>query len=265
MSGHAGDVLDDSKVKPLHSFHGLALPVRSFGGARALRIVHPAHQVIPEHRHDWPLLTLPALGGYMEDCEEGSVAVSGPAAILHPPGRCHANCIHASGMETLSIEFDPGWIGLKAAADPLDRSFYWLGGVIPIASRALARVWIDPLSNERQLRSATADFVMKAVSQPLRAAPRWLDEVRRELARAERPTASAIARRLGLHPRWLSHAYRSAVGEGLHDTLRRRRLEQAVQLLRATDQSIAEIAASAGFCAHSHLNRTLSRLLGRTP
>jgi AraC family transcriptional regulator len=68
-----------------------------------------------------------------------------------------------------------------------------------------------------------------------------------------------------MHPRWLAHAYRQAAGEGMRDTIVRLRCEQAAHLLRSTDQPIAEIAAGAGFCDQSHLNRALGRLTGRTP
>lgn len=252
-------------MKPLHSFHGLEMEVRSFGGARAVRVVHPAGQRIPAHRHDWPLLTLPALGGYVEECEEGSVAVAGPAVVLHPPGRCHANCIHASGMETFSIEFDPGWLRLGASASPIDRSFYWLGGETPLAARSLARMWSDPRVSEARLREATAQLVLRGMSAPGKPQPSWLGEVRTQLASSDRLTAANMATRLGMNARWLAHAYRSAVGEGLRETLLRRRLEQAAHLLRATDEPIAEIAAATGFCDQSHLNRTLIRTVGRTP
>lgn len=263
MNAQAGTVLDVSKVASPHSFHGLELAVRSFGGARALRIVHPAHQRIPEHRHDWPLLTLPALGGYVEDCGDGTVSVGGPAAVLHPSGRCHANCIHAAGMETFSIEFDPAWLGLSRLA--IHRSFYWLGGEVPLASRALVRLWNDASASETLLRRATAEFVTRAMVAPAKARPAWLTEVQAEIACGERLTASTLAAQVGLHPRWLAHAYRSAVGEGLHETLRRRQLEHAAHLLRTTDQPIAGIAAEAGFCDQSHLNRALMRAVGRTP
>lgn len=81
--------------------------MRRLSGARAIRVTHPAGQQIDAHRHDWPLLTFPILGGYCEEMDDGTVAIDGPAAILHPAGRCHANCIHRRGMETFSIEFDP--------------------------------------------------------------------------------------------------------------------------------------------------------------
>jgi AraC-like DNA-binding protein len=247
-----------------HSFHGLEIAVRSLSGARGLRIVHPAGQRIPEHRHDWPLLTIPALGGYEEECEDGSVAVAGPAAVLHPPGRCHANCIHARGMETFSIEFDPAWLGCAGAGAALDRSYYWIGGRVALAARSLARLWSSESSTD-ELRRATAAFVRMARSQRAAAAPSWFAKVQRALQAGAAPTARVVASALDMHPRWLAHAYRETAGEGLHDTIVRHRVEGAVELLRSTDQPIADIAVEAGFCDQSHLNRTLRRWTGRSP
>jgi AraC family transcriptional regulator len=248
-----------------HSFHGLEIAVRSVSGARALRIVHPPGQVIPAHRHDWPLLTLPALGSYEEECDDGSITIDGPAAVLHPAGTCHANCIHCAGMETFSLEFDPAWLGIGASAAVFERSFYCLGGEVPLASRALMRLWADPQASEARLRAVTAGLLSRMISQPQRTAPPWLAAARAQLACSKQIGVSEIAHRLGMHPRWLAHAYRTAVGEGVHETLRRRRIEAAVQMLRSTDDPIAEIAFAAGFCDQSHLNRALRRLTGRTP
>ena len=79
-----------------------------------------------------------SVGG--EECDEGVVAIDGPAAVLHPAGRCHANCIHARGMETFSIEFDPRWLGPAGAIPKLDRSLFRLGGETTLAARRLARL-----------------------------------------------------------------------------------------------------------------------------
>jgi AraC family transcriptional regulator len=261
-------VLDEVKVvtrSQPHAFHGLEIPVKTLAGARALRIVHPAGQVIQAHRHDWPLLTLPALGGYEEESDEGSIAVAGPAVVLHPAGRCHANCIHQLGMETFSIEFDPAWIGLSRRDRLIERSRYWIGGPVTLASRALARLWSDPAASEDEIRRSTEEFLEMARKAAVSPQPAWLARARRQLSVDQATTAARIAESLGMHPRWLAHAYRRAAGEGLHDTVRRNRAEQAAHLLRSTDSPIAEIAFATGFCDQSHLSRVLGHFTGRTP
>lgn len=246
-----------------HHFFGLEIAVRSFSGARGLRIIHPRNQIIREHRHDWPLLTLPALGGYEEQCDDGVVQVSGPSVVLHPAGRCHANCIHRRGMETFSIEFDPAWLGVSPHL--LDRTRYWIGGSVPLRSRALVRQWMDLSLNEKSVQAATQMFLERAFGTGQRTLPSWLPDVRRQLAGGAQLTARSIAQQLDLNPRWLAHAYRTAVGEGLQETIMRLRCEEAADLLRSTSHPIAAIAADCGFCDQSHLNRSMKRLIGRTP
>ena len=56
-----------------------------------------------------------------------------------------------------------------------------------------------------------------------------------------------------------------ATGEGLHETLRRKRLERAALLLRNTDAPPADIALATGFCDQSHMIRGFRAVLGRTP
>lgn len=247
---------------PVHRFHGLELPIRDVPGARAIRVVHPPNQRIGAHRHDWPLLTLPLLGGYREECEQGVVAIDGPAAIYHPAGVCHANCIHPGGMETFSIEFDPDWLGLRRGGPRFDRSEFRLGGKAALAGRSLIRLWCNPTSSEAHVRRATAAFIGVMFGTADEARPAWIPAARHQAP--SKPTA-AIAKNLGLHPAWLAREYRRATGEGLRETARRHQVEAAVVMLRESDEPIAAIAAATGFCDQSHLNRAFAKYLGRSP
>jgi AraC family transcriptional regulator len=75
----------------------------------------------------------------------------------------------------------------------------------------------------------------------------------------------SIASRLDLNPAWLARAYRAAAGEGLQDTLRRRRVERALELLATTDMCLAEVALAANFCDQPHMNRCFRTVIGSTP
>jgi transcriptional regulator GlxA family with amidase domain len=79
------------------------------------------------------------------------------------------------------------------------------------------------------------------------------------------PATAEIALELDLHPGWLAQAYRLATGEGLQQTLIRKRVERAVLLLRSSADPAADVAAAAGFCDQSHMIRCFRQLLGRTP
>lgn len=247
------------------SFKGMEIELHRYSGARVLRVVHPDRQEIDEHRHDWAYIGLHTLGRYHEIYDGGEARMSGPSAVLHPAGRPHADLVEHVGLETLTIEFDRAWLRLHGFAAPLDRSLAWTGGAVALAGRQLARALSQPEIAEHTIGRATARFLHFAVRAEREVKPAWLDRVRHDLAATATPSTIDLARRLDLHPAWLARAYRQATGEGLHETIRRKRVEQACLLLRRSDRPLAEIALASGFCDQSHMNRGFRATLGRTP
>jgi AraC family transcriptional regulator len=136
---------------------------------------------------------------------------------------------------------------------------------VTLASRALTRLWSDANADEADLQRSTAAFLHLTRSAPHQSRPAWLPWAQHQIAAGEATTATSIAETLGMHPRWLAHAYRQAAGEGLRDTILRTRTERAAHLLRSTDSPIAEIAFATGFCDQSHMNRVVGHFTGRTP
>lgn len=243
-------------------FHGVELEVRRFGGAKAVRVMHAAGQTIEAHRHDWACVTLPVIGAAQEYFDGGSARLEGPSAILHPAGSYHGDDIGACGLETFSIQFDPAW--LSGGPDlRRGRSQVREGGQTALAANRLAGAWRNPLLEESQLKAATLEFVSVAFGVAPEAKPAWLERVR-ELHRDDETTAE-LAHKLDLHPAWLARSYRRAMGEGIADMRRRRRVSAAVGLLRSCDAPLADVAAAAGFCDQSHMNRNFAEVLGRTP
>ncbi|HEX8214097.1 MAG TPA: AraC family transcriptional regulator [Allosphingosinicella sp.] len=248
---------------PEKNFHGLVIPIRTFSGAHAVRVVHRCAQEISEHVHDWPCLTVQVLGGCTESWDGASARLDGPSAVFHPARHFHADRIDNGGLETVSLQFDPAWLREKHPG--LDRSRAWTGGKVAEAARALAAKWVRVGEEEPALAQATSRFLALASSEPPAAQPEWLPIVTSSLSGQNPPSTAAIADHLKLHPAWLARAYRSAVGEGISDTLRRKRVEHAAGLLRTTDLPAAIVAHEAGFCDQSHMNRSFRALVGRTP
>ncbi len=245
-------------------FKGLEIELHRYSGARVLRVVHPGEQSIEEHDHDWAYIGLYTAGRYVERYDGGEADMSGPSAVLHPARRAHADTVHDSGLETLTIEFDPAWLRLYGFSDRLDRSRTWSGGRAGRASRGLAALLATPGADEAALGRATAAFLNQALVDRPAQAPTWIGDARRWVSERQVST-SDVARRLDLHPAYVAQAYRAASGEGIGETLRRRRVEQASALLRRTQLPLAEIAIAAGFCDQSHMNRCFAAVLGRTP
>jgi AraC family transcriptional regulator len=238
-------------------------PIRSFTGAKAHRAIHTGAMVLEPHAHHWPCLAIHLLGRYREQSEDGGRDIAGPAVVFHPAGESHGEWFDDDGAEVFILQFDPRWMGLAGGEAP-DRHRVFRGGLVSAQARSLAACWMDDRVQEAQLARATA-MMLKALRQDGEAAapPTWLAALAGSAA--PETTAAEAAKRWGLHPTWVAHAYRRHVGEGVRETARRRRAEQAVKLLRTTPLPAVEVALASGFCDQSHMARTLQALLGRTP
>jgi AraC family transcriptional regulator len=235
--------------------------VRSLSGACIRRVIDPSGTRVPEHAHDWPVLSLFVIGSYLNETEVGEKFISGPSAVLYRAGAAHRNTIATVGFEQIEIEFDPDWLGGRLPCAPVVR---WIGGRTGAQARDLIHA-CEAESSEDRLRLALRRFLESAVLEPRRPSAGWVGALTRRLREDTTLKVSDLAREVGRHPSWIGSAYRRATGEGLQETAARLRVERATCLLRETDQPCASIAFEAGFCDQSHMNRTFQRVLGRSP
>jgi AraC family transcriptional regulator len=235
--------------------------LKTFSGAVVRRVVDRGGRVVPEHAHDWPVLSLFVMGGYLNQADPGEAFIAAPSAVLYRAGARHRNAVAAFGFEQIEIEFDPAWLGGAIPAAPVSR---WIGGAAGAQARAVARLCAGDL-DDGVLRRALQGVLDVAGRAPTRPAADWTAEVTRLLRDRPGLTAGDLARRVKRHPAWLGSAYQAATGEGLATAGSRFRMEHAAWLLRETDLAPAHVAADAGFCDQSHMSRTFRRLLGRLP
>lgn len=235
---------------------------KALNGAFVRRVIDRSHARVPEHAHDWPVLSIFVLGCYSNQTELGEKVIAGPSAILYRAGATHRNIVGRAGFEQIEIEFDPCWLGESLIPDvPVS---LWLGGPTGGEARTLARLCVRDEAEEH-LRPALRRFLQKAHSEAGRDLPGWVGKLTQRLSEDPNRRIKDLADEMRRHPSWLGSAYRRATGEGLMETAARFRLEHAARLLRETDQPVASIALDAGFCDQSHMNRTFRRLLGRLP
>jgi AraC-like DNA-binding protein len=233
-----------------------------FSGAVLRRTIDRSHAQVPEHAHDWPVLSLFVIGSYSNRTESGSAFISGPSAILYRPGVHHENIVGPEGFEQIEIEFDPAWLGHAFLPSiPLLRC---TGGRAGAATRTLARACGSPMT-EAQLLAALHTYLELAASESRPETPDWIDEVTHRLRGNPTLRIADLARDVDRHPSWLGAAYNHTTGEGILEAAARFRVERAARLLRETDMSYIVIADDAGFCDQSHMTRTFRRILGRTP
>ena len=231
-------------------------------GVIVRRVVDLSGARVPEHAHDWPVLSIFVLGSYLNQTDVGQRVIDGPSAVLYRAGCGHRNTALSVGFEQIEIEFDPDWLGRTPIPDaPVS---HWVGGQAGALARSLAQHCVGPIS-PADIRSAVRQFMgmSRGLHQPAQAP--WIDVVSRRLREDTSLKVHELARRVDRHPSWLGSAYRQATGEGLAEAAARFRVESASRLLRETDESFACVAVEAGFCDQSHMYRTFRRVLGRLP
>ena len=237
--------------------------LQTFSGATIKRVVDRSGAQVPEHAHDWPVLSIFVIGAYENRTELGRNFIDGPSAVLYRAGAAHQNTAAPSGFEQVEIEFDPAWLGCVRLPDaPVTQ---WLGGSAGKEARQLARICNSRQVSERQVRAAVRQFVERARNAPGLQVPAWVGTVARRVRGDTTVSIGDLARGVNRHPSWLGTAYRRAAGEGLLEMAARIRSEHAARLLRETDEAAASVAITAGFCDQSHMIRTFRRLLGRSP
>jgi AraC family transcriptional regulator len=242
--------------------------LRRLDGASIRRVIDRSHTCVPEHAHDWPVLSLFVIGSYLNATEAGEKFISGPSAVFYRAGAPHRNTTAAVGFEQIEIEFDPAWLGERFLPRlPVTR---WLGGRVAREARSLAHACQTDVGQDHlRLRTALQQFLAGACRPAEREveheAAGWIGDIARRLREDASLKISDLATGIRRHPSWVGSAYRHAIGEGLQETAARLRVERATCLLRETGQSLSAIALEAGFCDQSHMNRTFRRVLGRSP
>lgn len=235
-----------------------------FSGAVGSHLVDGDHQHIPEHAHDWPVLSIYLLGSYRNITTLGETYFASPSVILYRAGEPHSNSIGANGFEQLQIEFDPRWLGsdIELGREPVR---YWVGGRVSIEARRVAAMWRRSRVQDIEIRQALVEFMRKALQSHATCTPDWLSTAIHKWAPDTVPSATALAQQAGIKAASVAEAYRVAMGEGLAETRMRRKVEVAATLLRNGSDPAAEVAFVAGFCDQSHMIRCFQKLLGRTP
>jgi AraC family transcriptional regulator len=231
-------------------------------GVIVRRVVDLSDARVPEHAHDWPVLSIFVLGGYLNQTELGRRLIDGPSAVFYRAGAAHRNTALSAGFEQIEIEFDPEWLGpTSVSSTPVS---HWIGGRAGSMARSLAQYCSGAVDAAR-IRAAIRHFMSTVDGARERTRAPWVDVVSQHLREDTSLRVHELARRVARHPSWLGSAYRQATGEGLMEAAARFRVECASRLLRETNQSYACVALEAGFCDQSHMNRCFRRILGRLP
>jgi AraC family transcriptional regulator len=131
------------------------------------------------------------------------------------------------------------------------------------------KLYIESLSNVlsvhliRQYTTARPQPVMYEGGLPQRQLLQVLDYIDAHLHQESKLTD--LASLLGMSQFHFSHQFKQATGTSPYQYLLQQRIERAKQLLKQSNQSIADIALTCGFNSHSHLSKQFRQLTGTTP
>jgi AraC family transcriptional regulator len=214
-----------------------------------------------------------SLAGEAYEIMNGSrVLVNPGCAIIRGPEVKHANQYGALPHRGFMIELANQWL---SACSHFSRVFeghrLYAGGPVP----ALAlRIY-----HESRIKDSVASVIVEGlvlemlghasrslVKAPVRA-PHWLNQARDLLhGRFNDPlNLVEIAGVVGVHPTHLARAFKKHFRATVGEYLRQLRLDWAMKRLSESDDSIAEIAAAAGFYDQSHFSHQFKQHTGFTP
>lgn len=202
-------------------------------------------RTIERHRHHAPYATIVLSGSYEEAGDAGRATAAPGEVLLHAPFSCHRNRISAQRTRVLDLPlpFDARrWMPKAAIADP--------DGIVRLCER-------DPAAAVERLleQLAPLDLVAESLSDRLAA----------DLRGANPPAIGAWASSRDMSREHLSRRFRTAYGVSAARYRLESRTRRAWYGLAGSDDSLAMVAAEAGFADQAHMTRAVVRLTGWTP
>lgn len=155
---------------------------------------------------------------------------------------------------------EQGWMSMLETADELCHELAEPGsGSQILANAAVTRVigLLQKYAPYMQLEPLSYD------SRAVSAVSTTLDYIRDHYA--DELSLQQLARAASLSPQHLSHLFHRTLGLSPFQYLRRYRLDQAKQLLRETDLTIAQIATAVGYLDAYYFSRAFQRSEGLAP
>lgn len=260
---------------PATLYFGGALLAQASTGAVKLSRVRYERGACRSHTHERAFLALVTTGAYRERFGARTVTLEGAGAAFHPEATTHADEILVDRTTFLIVETEKAFAEAAGDSDagPGARNRDHLTPVElgPSAAGRLAALHLA-FGRDRPLEPLIAESLaaeaMAESHEPIRSGrrPKWVAQALELVTESRAPALSLrdVAREVGIHPVYLSRAFRTHVGVGLAETRRWARVRHAITAL-AQGQPIAQVALDCGFADQSHLTRSVRTVSGLTP
>jgi AraC family transcriptional regulator len=227
---------------------------------------------IPAHTHDRASICLTLTGQGHEIINGTRITTQPGGVIIRPPNVIHSNEYGAVSHHGFMIELENKWLETCLHFLRVFEGYkHFAGGTVPALMLRIYR--------ESRIQDSVAPIIVEGLmlellghasrslsKSPVRL-PAWLMQARDLLHGRFNDSLNLveIANIVGVHPTHLARSfkkhYRTTVGE----YLRRLRLDWATRQLSETEDSVAEIAAAAGFYDQSHFSHLFKQHTGLSP
>jgi AraC family transcriptional regulator len=241
------------------SFSGGLIASREFPGFQLLDGVYRSQTRLAKHSHEEAILCI-ALKGVCREHFLGKVREYEPMTVQFlPPHQSHS-LDFPSELRAFSVDITTSWLErARDSALMLDTSVHSRGGLLSTLMIRLYKEFLQtddaaPLAIEGLTLELLAEVSRRQSKLSGRAQPRWLKRAL-DLLRArfsERITIMQVAAAVDVHPVHLAREFRRFHDCTIGEYIRRLRIEHACEQLNCSDESLAAIAAGAGFSDQSH-------------
>jgi AraC family transcriptional regulator len=207
-------------------------------------------QLIRPHAHGEEGLTIVLQGTFLEEAQRGTMLARAGSVATRPYGLKHTNRFGPEGAVILAVLPDRDRFG-----EPIRE---WTWSEIPAAFRAGLRLIGHEEDALPELLAAIGPRE-RSDSIAVARARRLLDDHER------RPSVSALADMMDVHPVHLARQFRQAYGVSLREYRTIQLVKRAASVILATNAPLSRIAHDCGFADHSHMCRAFRRVAGWSP
>lgn len=210
---------------------------------------HSAHDRLAFHRHEVAYIALPLEGSYEERSADGRFACAPGIAVIHGEWHLHADRFAAAGGRVLNIDLPPGVIA------PLGGS----------AAVTVDVAEIEKLARREPARAAAAVLeVWRSTGDTAGAGSDPVHALLRSIRLTSAARIADLAAELGISREHLARVVKAQLGISPSRLRSEWRFRRAAELL-ARGESLARVAADAGYSDQSHMTRDIKARSGRTP
>jgi AraC family transcriptional regulator len=253
------------------TFYGAVQSRREQCDAIFTDLCHTSPKKLPSHAHELAFFALLMDGLYGERYGRHDHQFRPFTVHYRPAGVPHQDEVGPQGVRFFEIEIRPEWHRKMAecsAALDTARDDCHGGELLWLAMKLFRelRGASDPLSIESLLTELIA-VAARMPREKMKERPAWLDRVVAKISAeyCARLSLDDLGSEAGVHPVYLSRAFRKHLGQGIGEYVHRLRVRAACEQMLEPEISLAEIGFATGFADQSHFTRAFRRVTGMSP